>query len=274
MAKREKPQKAGSPAWMTTFADMMTLLLCFFVILFSMSQIERIKFAGLASSLNSAFKGVPSAQPTRKTPIPRNKNKGSLLPFAGKPGRRNPTPDVGRDKGSPGVGGKAEQAGEPSATRKLVKAAGLEEFAGMIHIEEDENFLKVRLPGDITFKGGKAELRNANSGGEDIAELMQRIAMVLRWIPNKVLIIGHTDDTPTRGKRYPSNWELSSARAGSIVRYLTKKFHLDKDRFTVVGKASSEPLVVSISQTARKKNRRVELWIRMNKDGGDPLKVH
>ncbi len=273
MGKKKAAAKAGSPPWMTTFADMMTLLLCFFVILFSMSQIERIKFAGLASSLNSAFKGVPNAQPTRKTPIPKDKNKGSLLPFAGKPGRRNPTPDVGRDKGSTGVGGKAEQAGEPSATRKLVKAAGLEEFAGKIHVEEDENFLKIRLPGDITFKGGKAELRNAKSGGEDIDELMQRIAMVLRWIPNKVLIIGHTDDTPTKGRRFPSNWELSSARAGTIVRYLTRRFHLDTGRFTVVGKAASQPLVVSISKTARKKNRRVELWIRKNNDGGDPLKV-
>lgn len=258
---------------MTTFADMMTLLLCFFVILFSMSQIERIKFAGLASSLNSAFKGVPSATPTRKTPIPKDKNKGSLLPFAGKPGRRNPTPDVGRDRGSTGIGGKAEQAGEPSATRKLVKAAGLEEFAGMIHVEEDADFLKVRMPGDITFKGGQAELRNAKSGGEDIPELMRRIAMVLRWVPNKVLVIGHTDETPTSGKRFPSNWELSSARAGSIVRYLTEQFHLEEERFTVVGKAASQPLVVSISPAARKKNRRVELWIRKNNTGGDPLRV-
>ena len=271
--KRKKAKEEGAPAWMTTFADMMTLLLCFFVILFSMSQIEKIKFAGLASSLNSAFQGVPTATPTRRTPLPKTRNKGSLLPFAGTPGRRNPTPTVGREKGSPGIGGKAEQAGEPSATRKLVKAAGLEEFAGMVHVEEDANFLKIRLPGDITFKGGQAGLRDASDGGDDVAELMERIAMVLRWIPNKVLVIGHTDDTPTSGKHFPSNWELSAARASTIVRYLSGKFHLESERFTVVGKAASQPLVVSISKSAKKKNRRVELWIRKNKDGGDPLQM-
>ena len=271
MAKKEKKQKKGSPAWMTTFADMMTLLLCFFVILFSMSQIQIIKFAGLASSLSSAFKGIPNTTPTRKAPVPREQKKGSILPFAGKPGRRAQTPEVGRDRGSAGLGGAAEQAGEPSAPRKLVKAAGLEEFTGLIHVEEDEQFLKVRLPGDITFKSGQAELNTANSGGEDIGELMERLALVLRWIPNKVLVVGHTDDTPTKSKRYPSNWELSSARASTLVRHLSQKFHLESDRFTVVGKAASDPLVVSISDGARKKNRRVELWIRKNQDGGDPL---
>ena len=268
MPKAErKSEEAGAPAWMITFSDMMTLLLCFFVILFSMSEIKVIKFGALASQLKSALRGAPEAPATRRKIIPKAQQKGSILPLPGVAGRRKPTPSVGRDQGSPGSGGKGEEAGKPDATKKLVQAAGLDEFAGLVQVEEDDNFTKIRIPGDLTFRSGRAEL-GGRSSGEDIEDLMQRISMVLKWVDNSVIVLGHTDDTPTSSAQFPSNWELSSARAAAVVRHLVNEYDLEEDRFTVIGKAHTEPLQVPANAAARASNRRVELWIRKKNDGG------
>jgi len=269
-AEKKKADEAGAPAWMVTFADMMTLLLCFFVILFSMSQIRIIKFGALASTLKSALRGAPDAPPTRRKIIPKSQNKGAILPMPGVSGRRKPTPSVGRDRGSTGDGGKGEQSGKPDATKKLVQAAGLDEFAGLVQVEEDTQFTKIRIPGDLTFRSGRAAL-GGDKSGEDIEELMERISMVLKWVPNNVIVLGHTDDTPTSSAMFPSNWELSSARAAAVVRHLVGNYRLDESRFTVVGKGHTDPLMIPVNATARKKNRRVELWIRKRGDKSDGL---
>lgn len=270
VAKRASNAREA-PAWTVTFADMMSQLLCFFVVLFSMATVEKTRFAGLAASMAAAFSAMPDAEPSQRTPVRNEVGRGSLLPMPGTPGRRTPTPDVGNDRGSLGQGGLQEQAGEPSAARKLVEAAGLDEFAGLVHVEEDASFLKVRLPGDLTFKPGRAELSDAAGAGGDVGEVLGRVAMVLRWIPNDVIVIGHTDDLPSHGTQFPSNWELSAARAGSVVRHLSERLQVDAARFTVVGKGSTEPLVVSLGAAARARNRRVELWVHKDAGGGDPL---
>ena len=88
------------------------------------------------------------------------------------------------------------------------------------------------------------------------------VTMVLRWVPNRVLVFGHTDEQAVHSRIFPSNWELSAARAASVVRHMSTQYHLDEERFSVIGKAHTSPVVVPVNAAARAKNRRVEFWIR------------
>ncbi len=221
-------QKAGAPEWMTTFADLMSLLLTFFVLLLSFSNMEIVKFRQMAGSMREAF-GMKSPLDISNTPMGVQ-----VMPM--------PSPSYTKT---------TEKVPSNLMTVKLREVLEKENMEKSGNIEVTERGVTLRLDGDAVFETGKVALKAG------ALKLLDRLAEIAATSPGQIEVEGHTDNVPMRSARYPSNWELSAARAGSAVRYLTGK-GLPAQRLKAIGFGDTRPLVPNDSKENRAKNRRVE----------------
>ncbi len=217
----------GAPEWMVTFGDMMSLLVCFFVILISFSTMDVIKYRSLVGSLKSAF--------------------GSQTAIASKVITAQTT----------AISLGAQHAGNKSMTDsqledELVSSVQKEGMTGSATLARTDRGLVLRVRENIAFTPGSAEIR------EESFAFLDRIANVCRLFDRKVYVEGHTDNIPINTEDFPSNWELSSMRASSIVRYMLDRHHLMPEKFVASGLASTVPIQSNSSARGRSVNRRVE----------------
>lgn len=222
--KTRNPSKKEA-SWMITFADLMTLLLCFFVLLLSFSELDREKFKIITGSLRHAF-GVQSIEEVMAIPkgmdmIRRNFNDPMFV--------------------------------EEILKAKIRSAIRIARMEGNLRVREDEVSVTVSFPNRVLFDTGSARLK------ESALPVLDIFREVILSTPNSVRVVGHTDDVPINTLQFPSNWELSSARAASVIRHLLAKGHLSANRFTAVGYADTVPVAPNDSPENRAKNRRVEL---------------
>ena len=225
----EEPEtESGSPAWMTTFGDMMTLLLTFFVLLYSMSSIDVAKFEQAMGSLQGHL-GVLSGG--RAISTQQSLDRG----------------DIGQDF-------------SPITTRVLRRAmAEIEAYVEDEGVGQDvstemtQRGLVIRFTGQLLFNLGEADIREE---GEDV---LLRVANIIREVPNDVLVEGHTDNLPINTPEFPSNWELSTARATRVIRYFIENENIDPDRLSASGYSEYQPLRPNDTPENRAENRRVEI---------------
>lgn len=273
---------AGLPAWMATFADLMSLLMCFFVLLMSFSEMDAMKFKRLAGSMAQAF-GVQNK--LNVTDVPKGT---SIIAQEFSPGIPNPTPineiwqktqdvtemslevqchqeydiEAGEAGLEAGVKARIKQKLEAlidqtrQDAQQLADALADEIAAGEIEIEAEGRKIIIRIREKGSFKSGSHEM------ADDYYDVMDEIRGVLIQKPGKIQVQGHTDDIPIRSARYRSNWELSSARAVSVAEELMKDGIINRRRFEVSGLADTRPLVNNTNPTNRARNRRVEIVIR------------
>ncbi|MGV1099358.1 flagellar motor protein MotB [Thiovibrio sp. JS02] len=219
-----------SPAWILTFADMMTLLLCFFILLFTISRVDLAKFREVAMAMTSALGG--------KNII--------YVPVEG--------------------GGKeiigAEEADLTPKLRKTIMDA--ERLRAALSGEIDRRILDVVVSEQLiiiqilqhgTFEPGRADLHPA------FLITARKIRDALVEIPGDITIAGHTDNLPVSGGMFRSNWELAGARAYSVMHELLRGKVLPDDRFVLKGYGATQPRVPNSSEANREKNRRVEIII-------------
>jgi chemotaxis protein MotB len=274
---------AGLPAWMATFADLMSLLMCFFVLLLSFSEMDAMKFKRLAGSMAQAF-GVQNK--LNVTDVPKGT---SIIAQEFSPGIPSPTPineiwqkteDITEmslevqcnEEYDVEAGDVAQEAGVKAKIRqkleKLIEetkqdaqqlADALEEeiVAGEIEVETEGRKIIIRIREKGSFKSGSHEL------ADDYYDVIDEIRGVLMQKPGKIQVQGHTDNIPIRrSPRYRSNWELSSARAISVAEELMKDGEINQRRFEIAGMADTQPLVDNTTRENRARNRRVEIVIR------------
>ncbi|NJB68452.1 chemotaxis protein MotB [Desulfobaculum xiamenense] len=222
----------GLPEWMATFADMMTLLLCFFVLLLSFANQDLANFRTLMGSIRDAFgvqKERPQATFAAYSPT-RLESKGVKL---------NQDQRVVLDL--------------TMQLRALVEDdTELKRSAGVT--AEREGVL-VRVESAYLFDQGKASLR---PGSE---KMLENVLKILKEYNFNCVIRGHTDDREEGGSLYPSNWELSSARAAAALRWLVEKGGIEARRLKAVGYAGTRPLVPNDRAEDRTRNRRVEFLL-------------
>ncbi len=270
----------GTPAWMATFADLMSLLMCFFVLLLSFSEMDVLKFKQIAGSMKMAF-GVQNQLELEDIP------KGtSVVATEFSPGKTTDTPietiqqitDQTMDP-SLRVGESDMQDSDVEAllqekitallaetqadAEKLQDMLADEVQTGKVDVESDGRTITVRIREQGSFPSGSATL-NTN-----FLPTMQRIRDALIEIPGTVSIEGHTDNTPLRGGRYESNWGLSAERALSVTHELLRGGMLSDDRMMVVGFADTRPFTFNDTVEGRASNRRVEIVIRQGIDDAD-----
>jgi len=274
----------GLPAWLATFADLMALLMCFFVLLLSFSEMDVLKFKQLAGSMREAF-GVQNQ--IKVEDIPKGT---SIIAQEFSPGRPEPTPlnevrqmtvnnnlntldirsKVGEaDTKDKNAGEFEEKIQEELEKQKqeaeqeaveFVSALSQEIGQGSVEVETDGRKIIIRVKEKGSFTSGSAEMKF------EYIPVIAKIRDMLLRVRGKVTIEGHTDNIPYSGRRFESNWDLSAARALAVAHELFSDPRMDQKRFTVSGMASAKPLVPNNTRTNRARNRRVEIIIQKGKD--------
>ncbi len=214
----------GAPKWMVTFGDLMSLLLCFFVLLLSFSTMDPAMYKEVSGSLKNAF-GVQRDEIVYEIP------KGIDVVS------RDFTPIFNVDV----------------VLEKIKSALRLELLKGEIQVEALKDRVILRLNDDVTFKPGSANLV------PQALPILDKIREVIEVVPGEILVAGHTDDTPIHTDRFPSNWALSAMRACTVVDVLLAPGTISKRRMAAVGYGDSRPRVPNDSPENKKKNRRVEI---------------
>ena len=230
MRKREEDPPRGAPLWMTTYGDMVTLVLTFFVLLFSFAQIDKDKYIQIANSLRGALGGKTGVLQSGNTVMD-------------------------------------DQSGEqtPAVVTEEFKEimAKLEtdiDKTGNIEIYQDQRGLVISFKEKLFFAIGKADIR------PEALDVLNKIGQILKGDRHQIRVEGHTCDLPIRTSIYPTNWELSTARATNVTRYLIERVGLSPERLSVAGYGPYRPIVENISEINRARNRRVDIVLLSSND--------
>jgi|SRR5690625_1867663 len=260
MKRRTRRQKnTGAPRWMVTFSDMVTLILVFFILLFSMSQIDLSKFESITQSFQSRaiLDFLPSSVPSEN--ITNDDGFGALDDDGDEDGDGDGT-DEEDDLNLDGLKDQLEEwEKKADALARLMDSVDAflkeEDLGDFITATRTEEGVILVLQDSILFDSGEAQILDSGK------PFLNEIGNLLKGISNKVRVEGHTDNRPISTYRYPSNWELSGARAGSVVRYLIEEQDLDENRFLIAGYGETRPVVKEDTAEGWSKNRRVEIVI-------------
>lgn len=280
--------KPGLPAWMGTFADLMSLLMCFFVLLLSFAEMDVLKFKRLAGSMREAF-GVQKVLEVNDVPTGT-----SVVALEFAPGKPEPTPiktvmqqttnnsestlevmcqeetqkesaqvcseDLSESQQSmletqQLLVSTVTEASDDAEDQALEIASRLEEEISndVIEIETQGRKIVIRVEEKGSFSSGSARLE------DDFLPVLDKLIDVLTSVSGRISIEGHTDDVPIKTKEFPSNWDLSAKRALVVAHGLIYSGVLDSQRISVSGFADTRPIVPNDSAENRAKNRRVEL---------------
>lgn len=249
--KREDNKNKGSPPWITTFSDMMSLLLTFFILLYSMSSIDAIKFKNISQSLQGVLSGLGY------TKIVEGPSKDMELPSD------TETP-IGDDTDSTIIQDILEVY---NLVLDYVDSQGLD---ANVTVDMDKRGVFVDIKEAILFESGSAEIK------EDGLNVLERLKGIFNDFDNEIVIEGYTDDVPMRSPQFASNWELSTGRAVAVLRYLAEKGGIAPTRLAATGYGEYRPIVPNDSVANRASNRRVNILIIFDeesdgvKSGGKP----
>ncbi len=225
--EKEEVQEPSAPFWMTTFSDMVTLMMVFFILILSFSTVELDKFKGAMSSLKGALGIMPE--------------KGSAVPS------------------------RIMNFKERMTNKHVDAQEKIENFENMIEsknlktqleIEATQSGIHVRIGSQLMFDIGDAKLDSKSF------PVLKDVAKLIRGISKDVYVEGHTDNVPISTSKYPSNWELSTARAMSVVRYFKNVEGIPGRDLAAVGHGEFRPLLPNTTPERRTRNRRVEIFIR------------
>jgi chemotaxis protein MotB len=257
MARKQQKPPEGLPEWFATYSDMVTLLLTFFVLLFSMASIDNIKFNQVAQSLASSFSMIDLY--TGDKILNSSGNTIFTVDFSNPSNQRKPAQNEKYIEAAEEMVVDAEQRIADKKMdiakeeiRQAVEAQGLED---KIQIIEEKDFIIVRLDSEVFFDSGKANIRPEG------VPILDALAGILKGIDNEILVSGHTDNVPISTELYKSNWELSTARATTVVRYLLDTHNLDPTKFTATGNGEYRPIGDNSTAEGRQMNRRIEVKI-------------
>ena len=242
--KRNEEPKGGLPGWMATYGDLVTLLLCFFILLFSMSSVDVTKYKAVAESFEGRFgilhggKAVIDRTPVPSVSAPDNK------PTA--------TPASGSNT--------SEYEKATQISNQIKQYLVQSNMDQVVLVSHTSNYVKLTFAGDLLFDSGEATIAH----GEKVLETINQIMIKGGYTKYMLNIKGHTDNVPMNSSKYPSNWYLSSARAIAVGEELMKKYNYNATRISCTGYGQFKPIATNTSEEGRAKNRRVEFEIRLD----------
>lgn len=290
--RRHEEEHENHERWAIPYGDLLTLLLAFFVVMYSISSVNAGKYRVLSDSLYAAFRGEPrtlepiqvgqkragSGADIRVSIVQQAILKGqprallAPVPLAiSTPTPNAPyhdiTPPPGNTNGASPATGTAHPEDPAQAAKAQAAAIMLTRVAddvakamsglvkkNLVVVRRKQSWIEVEIRTDILFPSGSAQI------SPKAVDIIQRLAAVLARFPNPVRVEGFTDDRPIRTLQFYSNWELSAARAGSVVHVLSDH-GLASDRLAVVGFADQHPVASNDTSQGRNANRRVSVVI-------------
>ena len=234
MSKPAEVEKENHERWVISYADLVTLLLGFFIILYATAEIDVHKFEQIAHGLSRAFNVEVKEGSDRGSPI-FDGGTGII------PDTLNFSP-IDRDR---------EMIRQAIRERSI--ADGVE--PDKITVTRDEQNVIIRLADNLLFPSGSAAIR------PDALLLLDIVGAAVAELPNDIRVEGHTDNVPVGTERYPTNWELSSARATAVLRYLVEEAGLGPERAVAAGYAEFRPEALNLTPEGRALNRRADIVV-------------
>lgn len=230
--RRKESEENNTSQWMTTYSDMVTLLLCFFVLLFTFSEIDARKFQAIIKSFQGSLGVLEGAKSIDEDMF------------------------ITKAMESERLFREQEQAKSMEwlyqQLNGFVKNSGLKDTV-ILGIEE--RGLLIRFTDQVLFDSGKAEIKEEGRG------ILEEIGKILRASDKYIRVEGHTDNVPINTPRYPSNWELSTARAVNVVKFFIEVSGVEPERLSAAGYGEYHPIVPNDSSENKQKNRRVDVVI-------------
>lgn len=233
MARKKKAHggHVNHERWLVSFADFMTLLFALFVVLFAISQVDQKKLEQVSASLEQAFGITPGST--------------SVLPH-------RPMPEVAI---IPPIVLQRQLKALQDLKVRLEAALEKEKLRESVNIQLQERGLVISLRDAAFFDSGSAALRPV------VLNKLERFLVQLEGIPNDMRIEGHTDAVPINSAQFPSNWELSGARAGSVLRFMIDRTTVPPKQLSIAGYADQRPIADNAKEAGRQRNRRVDIVI-------------
>lgn len=238
MARKKKQQEGGlkGDEWLATYADCITLLLTFFVLLYAMSSVDQKKM----DNLSQAFKTVMSGE-SGDTIMEYDLYNGTVPLIGGEDDIEVPVDDAA-----------TAQQEMYNNVKKFVEKNNLEK---VVEIINSERGIVIQLRDNILFETSSSILRG------DSKEVLGKINSLIESVPNQILVEGHTDNRVINTSKFPSNWELSVDRSVNVVRYFIENMGQNPARFSAAGYGEYQPVVANDSEANMARNRRVDILI-------------
>lgn len=231
--KKQHQEEHVDEAWLLPYADMLTLLLALFIVMFAMSQVDKEKLQKAAQQFNTVFAGGGRV-------LQNDGNKAVSL-------ERAPLSNDAKSI--------AEQDAMVSVKNELeeeIKASG---YADKIQVDIDSEGLHISIQDTVLFGSGDAQIL------DKFYPLLTQISNMIKPLNNDIGVAGHTDNVPIKNNKYPSNWELSSARSLNVIYFMTNNAGISPDKFSIHAFGQYKPKFDNSTDEGRAKNRRVELIV-------------
>ncbi len=245
---RRKQQEEGhtnQERWLLTYADLITLLMIFFILLYTLSKIDAEKFRQVAESLSVAIGG---GAPAKMQIQPDNGS--SIIDLKQQQG--NAAKDTGKDQAD------TESKTIQGIKKQIDSYLASNNLTSRVETDIEERGLVVSIRDTLLFSSGSAEVTS------EAQSILRKLSGILAPLPNYIKVEGHTDNAPIHNAQFPSNWELSASRAVNVLHILVNQ-NISPERLSAVGYGEYRPVVPNTSDANMSRNRRVDLVIMRSK---------
>ncbi|MFW5823598.1 MAG: flagellar motor protein MotB [Marinobacter sp.] len=251
---RPRGRAGGAPAWMVTFADLATLMLTFFILLLSFAEMDVDKYRAMARSMAVAF-GTDNVVAEDVGGAPLSLIESDTVSLPEPPDSPREEVEFIDDRGASPELTKIPE-GVVDLSRRLIGELEDEVANESLSVNYDRQQVVIRFSEQATFNSGEAEIK------PDMLPIIDRVVDVVSQCMGDVIVAGYTDDVPITSSRFRSNWDLSAARAVSVIHELVLNRQIPAERVIAAGRAETQPLAPNTTEENRARNRRVEISIR------------
>lgn len=236
MDKKCPECKAGAPEYMLTYGDLVTLLMCFFVLLFAMSSTDAQKFEALMVSFQGSAGILPGGTSMSE----------SKMQFDGMPEQNISSSN------------NIELDSMEKLKEEVQKELNKNNLGTDVDLEIEARGLIIRFPDNVLFDSGSADIKK---GALDSLTAIGNVLDKKEYQTSNIRVEGHTDNVPINTSRYPSNWELSTARSTNVIKYLISNVSIDPNRLAASGYGEYHPIAGNTDNIGKAKNRRVDIVV-------------
>ncbi|MGX8797970.1 OmpA/MotB family protein [Fusibacter sp. JL298sf-3] len=236
MAKKQQECKKGAPEWMNTYGDMVTLLMCFFVLLFAFSSIDAQKFEAVMKSFQGSAGVLSGGKSLSEAP----------MVFDAMPENQTSNNEV------------IEQNQLENLKEKLEEYLNENDMESEVTLELESKGLIIRFKDNVLFDPGRATIKPASM---DIIDFLGDLLMSEELVDEEIRVEGHTDNVPNISALYPTNWELSTGRATNVVKYFVEEIGMTPMRISAAGYSEYRPIDTNDTAAGRAANRRVDIVV-------------
>ncbi|MCX7841910.1 MAG: OmpA family protein [Clostridia bacterium] len=248
--KIEAEESGGAPEWMTTYSDLVTLLLTFFILLFSMAVLDKQKFQEVAFSLKSSLTHKSNGEMFMDNTGKEIFSVMDQVNVADSDENSQKNDDVSKNTSSGDSKEKIEKM-----IKDFQKAIDELKLNDLVKVLEEDEQVILRVDSVVLFDLGSADIKESGKVA------LQKLSEVLKSVNNEIIVQGHTDNIPVNTYLFPTNWELSTKRATNVVLFLVNNCGLKPTKLTATGNGEFKPIAPNDSDQNRQKNRRIDILI-------------